>query len=153
MPEQDWNKRWTIPSDWKPAAELGDWAHTGGEFNGGSADDKGIQTSQDARFYGLSAPLDKPFKSSDKKDLVIQYTVKHEQKLDCGGAYLKLLPGGASFSASKFGGDTKYSVMFGPDICGSSNKRTHVILHSNKKDENLLIKKNVNTEDNQVSFS
>jgi calreticulin len=41
--------------------------------------------------------------------------------------------------------------MFGPDICGSSNKRTHVILHSNTKDENLLIKKNVNTEDNQLS--
>lgn len=43
------------------------------------------------------------------------------------------------------------AVMFGPDICGSSNKRTHVILHSNTKDENLLIKKNVNTEDNQLS--
>jgi calreticulin len=77
--------------------------------------------------------------------------VKHEQKLDCGGAYLKLLPGGSAFDSSKFGGDTPYSVMFGPDICGSSNKRTHVILHSHSKDDNLLIKKNVNTEDNQLT--
>lgn len=148
---QGWKERWTVPTDWKSASELGEWKHTTGEFNGGSSDDKGIQTSQDARFYGLSAPLDKPFKSSDKKDLVIQYTVKHEQKIDCGGAYLKLLPGGKNFDAKKFGGDTPYGVMFGPDICGSSNKRTHVILHSNRKDENLLIKKNVNTEDNQLS--
>ena len=140
-----------MPSDWKPASELGDWAHTAGEFNGGDADDKGIQTSQDARFYGLSAPLAVPFDSSAKKDLVIQYTVKHEQKIDCGGAYIKLLPGGDAFDSKKFGGDTPYAVMFGPDICGSSNKRTHVILHSNRKDENLLIKKNVNTEDNQLS--
>ena len=140
-----------MPSNWKPASELGAWSHTVGEFNGGSSDDKGIKTSEDARFYGLSAPLATPFDSADKKDLVIQYTVKHEQKIDCGGAYIKLLPGGSSFDADKFGGDTPYGVMFGPDICGSSNKRTHVILHSNKKDDNLLINKKVNTEDNQLS--
>jgi len=94
--------------------------------------------------------MSKTFKSG-KKDLVIQYSVKHEQKIDCGGAYLKLLPGGKKFESTKFGGDTPYSVMFGPDICGSSNKRTHVILHYDKKDDNLLIKKNVGTEDDQVS--
>merc|ERR1711966_372286 len=58
---------------------------------------------------------------------------------------------GDAFDAPKFGGDTPYGVMFGPDICGSSNKRTHVILHYDKKDDNLLIKKNVNTEDNQLT--
>lgn len=41
--------------------------------------------------------------------------------------------------------------MFGPDICGTSNKRTHVIFHYDKKDDNLLVKKNVGTEDDQVS--
>jgi len=149
--DDSWKERWTVPSDWKSDSELGEWSHTTGEFNGGGTDDKGIKTSQDARFYGLSAPLSKPFNSSEKKDLVIQYTVKHEQKIDCGGAYLKLLPGGKKFDAKKFGGDTPYAIMFGPDICGSSNKRTHVILHSNKKDENLLIKKNVSCEDNQLT--
>ncbi|KAL7484606.1 hypothetical protein ACHAW6_010237 [Cyclotella cf. meneghiniana] len=149
--DDTWKERWTVPSDWKSPSELGEWSHTAGEFNGGGPDDKGIKTSQDARFYGLSAPLSKPFNSSEKKDLVIQYTVKHEQKIDCGGAYLKLLPGGKNFDAKKFGGETPYAVMFGPDICGSSNKRTHVILHSNKKDENLLIKKNVSCEDNQLT--
>eukprot|EP01082_Thalassiosira_pseudonana_P004711 g4110.t1.1.5e174189 g4110 g4110.t1 contig15:367103-368593(+) len=145
-----WKDRWTIASDWKSSSELGEWSHTAGDWHG-DAQDKGIKTSTDARFYGLSAPLSKTFNSSDKKDLVIQYSVKHEQKIDCGGAYLKLLPGGDKFEAKKFGGDTPYGVMFGPDICGSSNKRTHVIFHYDKKDENLLIKKNVGCEDNQLS--
>ncbi|KAL7545907.1 hypothetical protein ACHAWF_009256 [Thalassiosira exigua] len=93
----------------------------------------------------------KTFNSLDKKDLVIQYTVKHTQKIDCGGAYIKLLPGGDKFESTKFGGDTPYALMFGPDICGSSNKKTHVIFHYDKTDDNLLINNNVGCEDNQLS--
>jgi calreticulin len=147
---QGWNKRWKEPTKWKPKAEMGKWEHTAGEWYA-DVNDMGIQTSQDARFYGLSAPLDKTYTSSPDKPLVIQYSVKHEQSLDCGGAYLKLLPGGKKFDAVKFGGDTPYAVMFGPDICGTSNKKTHVILHSFTKDENLLIKKEVNTEEDDFA--
>jgi calreticulin len=128
---------------------MGTWKHTAGEWYGDAAD-KGIQTGEDARFYGLSAKLDKPFVSGDKP-LVIQYSVKHEQNLDCGGAYIKLLPGGDKFDAAAFGGDTPYAVMFGPDVCGTSNKKTHVIFHYDKKDENLLIKKEVSTETDDLT--
>ena len=48
----------------------------------------GIQTSQDARFYAASASFDK-FSNADKT-LVVQFTVKHEQKIDCGGGYVKV---------------------------------------------------------------
>jgi calreticulin len=147
--DEGWKKRWTESTKWKPAAEMGKWEHTAGEWYG-DENDKGIKTSEDARFYGLSAPLTKAF-SSDKKDLVIQYSVKHEQNLDCGGAYLKLLPGGKKFDAAKFGGDTPYAVMFGPDVCGSSNKKTHVILNYAKKDDNLLIKKEVMCETDDLT--
>ena len=129
---------------------MGKFVNTAGKWYG-DENDKGIQTSEDARFYGLSAPLTKPYTSSSDKPLVIQYSVKHEQNLDCGGAYIKLLPGGKKFDAVKFGGDTEYSVMFGPDVCGTSNRKTHVILHSNVKDENLLIKKEVNTETDDLT--
>jgi calreticulin len=128
---------------------MGTWKHTAGEWYGDAAD-KGIQTSEDARFYGISAKLDKPFVSGDKP-LVIQYSVKHEQNLDCGGAYIKLLPGGDKFDAASFGGDTPYAVMFGPDVCGTSNKKTHVIFHYEKKADNLLIKKQVNTETDDLT--
>lgn len=49
----------------------------------------GIQTSQDAKFYGLSAKFDEPF-SNEGKTLVIQFQVKHEQTIDCGGGYVKV---------------------------------------------------------------
>ena len=128
---------------------MGKWEHTAGEWYADEAD-KGIKTGEDARFYGLSAPLEKPF-INEGKDLIIQYTVKHEQNLDCGGAYIKLMPGGKKFSKEDFGGDTEYAVMFGPDICGSSNKKTHVILRSHEKKDNLLIKKEVPTESDDLS--
>jgi len=87
--DEGWNDRWTVPSDWKSKSDLGDWKWTAGEWNG-DADDKGIQTGQDAKFYGLSAKLDEEF-TNKGKDLVLQFSVKHEQDLDCGGAYIKLL--------------------------------------------------------------
>jgi Calreticulin family len=42
-----------------------------------------------------------------------------------------LICGGCSGSADKmkdFGGETPYSVMFGPDICGYTTKKVHVIV-------------------------
>jgi len=143
-----WTSRWTVPSTWKSASDLGAWERTAGKWFGDAAD-TGIQTSEDARFYGLSAPLSKPI-NNDGKDLVIQYSVKNEQGIDCGGAYIKLLPGGDTFDAEGFGGDSPYSVMFGPDICGST-KRTHVILNYEPKGENVLISKDIPCETDKKS--
>mmetsp|Transcript_21215 Transcript_21215/g.35571 ORF Transcript_21215/g.35571 Transcript_21215/m.35571 type:complete len:396 (+) Transcript_21215:36-1223(+) len=144
--DKGWEKRWTVPKDWKSESELGKWKWTVGEFY---ADDKdtGIQTSEDARFYGLSAKMDSPF-SNKGKDLVLQMTVKHEQDLDCGGAYIKLL---GDMDQSKFGGDTPYQIMFGPDICGPSNKKTHVIFNYPPKNDNLLIKDQVKVESDKLT--
>jgi len=147
--DDGWKSRWAESTKWKPKSEMGTWKHTAGKWYADESD-KGIQTSEDARFYGISAKLEKPFVSSDKP-LVIQYSVKHEQNLDCGGAYIKLLPGGDKFDSAKFGGDAPYAVMFGPDVCGTSNKKTHVILHYDKKDENLLIKREVGTETDDLT--
>jgi len=142
--DEGWKDRWTVPTEWRSKSEMGEWKQTAGQFYA-DASDMGIQTGPDARFHGISAKMDKAFNSSEGKDIVIQYSVKNEQKIDCGGAYIKLLPGGDKFDAAKFGGDTQYGIMFGPDICGS-NKRTHVILHSEDKGEGLLIKKDVPCE-------
>ena len=51
----------------------------------------GIQTSQNAKFYALSAGFDKF--SNEDKTVVVQFTVKHEQKIDCGGGYVKVSRG------------------------------------------------------------
>lgn len=51
---------------------------------------------------------------------------------------------------AKFGGDSPYQIMFGPDICGST-KRTHVIFNYPPKNDNLLIKEDVRCESDQLS--
>lgn len=81
----------------------------------------------------------------------MQYVVKHEQRIDCGGAYIKLL--GPDVDQASFGGDTPYQVMFGPDVCGST-QRTHVIFNypaAKTEEKNLLIKRDVPTRVDQLS--
>jgi hypothetical protein len=48
-----------------------------------------------------------------------------------------------------FGGETPYSIMFGPDICGFGTRKTHVIL--GYKDKNHLVKKDIKAETDQLS--
>ncbi|EMS59406.1 Calreticulin [Triticum urartu] len=188
-----WEDRW-VKSEWKKEDNTaGEWNHTSGKWNG-DADDKGIQTSEDYRFYAISAQY--PEFSNKDKTLVLQFSVKHEQDLDCGGGYVKLLPadtsedyrfyaisaqypefsnkdktlvlqfsvkheqdlacgGGyvkllpADVDQKKFGGETPYSIMFGPDICGYATKKVHAILTKNGK--NHLIKTEVPCETDQLT--
>merc|ERR1711959_108935 len=135
----DWESRW-VQSEHKD--DLGKFEAVAG-ING-DASNKGLKTSQDAKFYGISAAT-KEFSTKDKP-LVVQYTVKHEQGIDCGGAYLKIGP--APFDGKKFHGETAYNVMFGPDICGMT-KRTHLIF--NYKEKNLLKDKDLRTESDELT--
>lgn len=41
----------------------------------------------------------------------MQFTVKHEQTIDCGGGYVKLFP--ASLDQKDMHGDSEYNIMFG----------------------------------------
>jgi calreticulin len=144
--DNSWSDRWVV-SDWKKSdGTQGQWKHAAGEWYGDKEKDMGIQTSQDARFYAISAKIPKPF-SNEGKDLVLQYQVRFPQKIDCGGGYIKLLP--STLDQKNFGGDSPYYIMFGPDICGTSTKKTHVIF--NYKDKNLLTKKNIVCETDQLS--
>jgi Calreticulin family len=48
-----------------------------------------------------------------------------------------------------FSGDTSYTIMFGPDICGFSTKKVHVIL--NHKGENHLIDKPIDCKTDEIT--
>merc|ERR1719171_507291 len=135
----DWESRWVVSEN---KDDLGKFVVTAG-INGDSSN-VGLKTSQDAKFYGISAAT-KEFSNKDKP-LVVQYSVKHEQGIDCGGAYLKL--GGSPFDGKKFHGETPYNIMFGPDICGMT-KRTHLIF--NYKEKNLLKDKDMRTESDELT--
>lgn len=136
---EGWENRWVVSKVKESDGTLGQWKLSTGKYG----DQAGIQTSEDARFYQISAKLPSSFSNKDKT-LVIQYRVKYEQVIDCGGAYIKLLPAG--LDQTKFEGESAYNVMFGPDVCGAT-KRIHAIL--NYKGQNHLIKKTVAPETDQ----
>merc|ERR1719313_1784934 len=138
----DWESRWVQS---KAKEGLGAFKVSAGKFYNDAEAGKGLQTSQDAKFYAISAKT-KEF-SNEGKTLVIQYSVKHEQDIDCGVGDLKIAPSDAQ--GEKFTGDSKYNIMFGPDICGSSTKKTHVIF--NYKEKNLDKKTEVRAESDTLS--
>jgi len=123
------------------------WEVSAGKFYGDASEDKGLRTTEDARFYQISAEMPKEF-SNKGKDLIVQYSVKHEQNIDCGGGYIKLHPK-EGMDQANYNGDTPYNIMFGPDICGSSTRRVHLIF--NYKGTNHLIKKDVKCETDQFT--
>jgi len=142
----DWNSRWVSSKSRESDGSQGTWDVTSGKYYNDAEKDKGLHTTTDARFYQISAEIPKKFSNKDK-DLILQYSVKHEQNLDCGGGYIKLLPSG--LNQEKFNGDDSYNIMFGPDICGHSTKKTHVIV--SHKGKNYLTKKNIACETDEFT--
>jgi len=137
--DEDFNNgrsRW-VESTHK-GSDAGSFSLSAGEYFGDAELDTGLRTNDNAKFYQISAALDTEFSNKDKT-LVLQYSVKQEQNIDCGGAYVKLLPAG--LDQDSFRGDSEYSIMFGPDICGSDTRRVHVIF--TYKGKNHLISKTI----------
>jgi len=128
--DDTWEDRWIV-SDWhQDDGSAGKWVWTAGKWFGDRDLDKGIQTTPDAKFFAISAEFPEVF-DNENSDLVIQYSVKHEQRIDCGGGYIKVMPESSKDKMGKeFDGDTPYLIMFGPDICGGK-KKVHMILWHN----------------------
>ncbi|CAN8305906.1 unnamed protein product [Cochlearia groenlandica] len=142
--EGGWKSRWVL-SDWKRnEGKAGTFKHTAGKWPG-DPDNKGIQTYNDAKHYAISSKIQEL--SNKNRTLVVQYSVKIEQDIECGGAYIKLLSG--YVNQKQFGGDTPYSLMFGPDICGTQTKKLHVIV--SYQGQNYPIKKDLQCETDKLN--
>ena len=93
--------------------------------------DRYLELVSDAKKYGVAGLFDDAldFAAAPSQPVVLQYEVKLTKGLNCGGAYLKLLSPAASLDQAEllaFDGSSRYSIMFGPDVCGTTNK-VHVI--------------------------
>lgn len=124
----DWETRWK-PShakkedsqseeDW---AYVGEWSVEEPAVLPNIIGDKGLVVKNAAAHHAISAKFDKPI-DNNGKDLVIQYEVKLQKGLECGGAYMKLLKENAALGTDEFSNTSPYVIMFGPDKCGSTNK-------------------------------
>ncbi|XP_077286973.1 calreticulin [Arctopsyche grandis] len=136
--DESWEKNWVYSEH--PGKEFGKFIWTAGKFYN-DENDKGLKTSQDARFYALSRKF-KPFSNAGKQ-MIVQFSVKHEQDIDCGGGYVKVFD--CKLNQKDMHGESPYEIMFGPDICGPGTKKVHVIF--SYKGKNLLINKDIRCKD------
>lgn len=88
--------------------------------------DKGLVAKSPASHHAISAIFDKLLDNKGKT-LVLQYEVKLQESLECGGAYIKLLSENEALHSKEFSNESPYQIMFGPDKCGSTNK-VHFII-------------------------
>ncbi|KAL8568877.1 hypothetical protein ACOMHN_061453 [Nucella lapillus] len=132
--DEKWAEKWVQSKHY--GDKQGQFALSAGKYYGDPLKDRGLQTTQNGRFYGISTKF-KKF-SNDNRTLVIQFTVKKEQNLECGGMYVKLFS--SDLDQEDLHSHTPYLIMFGPDICGIDRK-LHVIF--NYKGQNLNHKKNL----------
>ena len=105
------------------------WKHSKSEGH----DDYGLLVSEKARKYAIVKELDEPVNLKDES-VVLQFETRLQNGLECGGAYLKYLrPQEAGWKPKEFDNDSPYSIMFGPDKCGATNKVHFIFKHKNPK--------------------
>ncbi|KAJ6339434.1 hypothetical protein OIU77_007408 [Salix suchowensis] len=107
----------------------GEWKHEKSEGH----DDYGLLVSEPARKYAIVKELDEPASLKDGT-IVLQFETRLQKGLECGGAYLKYLrPQEAGWVPKGFDNESPYSIMFGPDKCGTTNKVHFILKHKNPK--------------------
>lgn len=135
---------WVLSQDTRYTGQV--WKH---EAHPGQAfmEDKALYTGEPHKHYGISKTLSEPFDFTGK-DVVVQFETRWHNDLSCGGAYLKFLAHSEDFKGEELSESSPYVLMFGPDVCGDSVKKIHLIFrHQNpvtKEFEEKHCKKNVN---------
>ncbi|XXG99074.1 hypothetical protein Hte_005408 [Hypoxylon texense] len=134
-----WDKRWKpshAKKDTKGQEEewayVGEWSVEEPYKYKGMEGDKGLVVKNAAAHHAISAKFPKKIDPKGKP-LVVQYEVKLQKGLECGGAYLKLLRDTKALHQDEFSNATPYVVMFGPDKCGATNKIHFIFNHKNPK--------------------
>ncbi|MBA0635346.1 hypothetical protein Godav_022357, partial [Gossypium davidsonii] len=86
-----------------------------------------------AKKYAIVKELDEAVNLKDGTT-VLQFETRLQGGLECGGAYLKYLrPQDAGWKPKEFDNESPYSIMFGPDKCGATNKLHFILKHKNPK--------------------
>ncbi|CRK22367.1 hypothetical protein BN1708_013402 [Verticillium longisporum] len=137
----DWETRWK-PSHAKKETDgekedeewayVGEWSVEEPSVFKGVEGDKGLVVKNAAAHHAISAKFPKAIDNKGKT-LVVQYEVKLQNGLECGGAYLKLLRDNKALHQEEFSNATPYVIMFGPDKCGHTNKVHFIFQHKNPK--------------------
>lgn len=96
--------------------------------------DVGFAVPTAAMHYGASASIP-PLVGKKDVPFVVQFEVKFQEGLQCGGSYLKLFDRQGK-TAKEFVDGDRFVIMFGPDKCGSTDKVHFIFQHKNPKSGN-----------------
>lgn len=97
----------------------------------GYENDKGVQLTQEMKHYGFATKFNQPLVANNGSEIVVQYELKLEEALACGGAYVKLLRADDDLNLAELSNETPYVIMFGPDKCGTNSKVHFILKHQN----------------------
>ncbi|KAG2571878.1 hypothetical protein PVAP13_7KG122636 [Panicum virgatum] len=124
--DEDFEGRWVVS---KKDEYQGVWKRAKSDGH----EDYGLLVSEKARKYAIIKELEEPVTLKDGT-VVLQFEVRLQNGLECGGAYIKYIrPQEAGWDAKEFDNETPYTIMFGPDKCGSTNKVHFILKHKNPK--------------------
>ena len=90
-----------------------------------------------AKHHAISAKLNQKVDFNKlheaQKQFVVQYEIKYQDSMECGGSYLKLVAESdeAQFSSDTFNDKSLYSIMFGPDKCGLDSRIHFIVNYKN----------------------
>ena len=82
-------------------------------------------------YFGVSHPFSEPIEFKGQT-FVVQYEVRHQEKNECAGGYLKLFSN-ENYVPSELSNETHYSIMFGADHCSTTNKVHFIIRYKDRK--------------------
>ncbi|XP_062857016.1 calnexin [Trichomycterus rosablanca] len=125
------DRKWVLSKSLKEG-ELqydGEW-QIEGPNNQEFKENKGLVLKSSGRHHAIAAYLRTVFYFRNKP-LSLQYEVSFQNGIDCGGGYIKLLSDMADLRLSQFNDATPYTIMFGPDKCGSTYKVHFIFRHRN----------------------
>lgn len=122
--DSDWDNYY-IPSSFPHYT--GEWAVERSNF---VPYEKVLVTKTANANYAISTRFDTPLKLNNQP-LIIQYEVRFQESLTCGGAAMKVY--GANFNPDVVNPRTPYIIKFGPDRCGTTDKVVFNFCHKNSK--------------------
>ncbi|KAF9906683.1 hypothetical protein BX616_000657 [Lobosporangium transversale] len=133
-----WPQNWHTSNATKESSDngeifsyVGQWSVEAPHVFSGMKDDLGLVAKTPAAHHAVSASISKPIDNTEKT-LVVQYEVKAQNDLVCGGAYMKLLTdSNDGIKFKEFSNETPYTIMFGPDKCGTTDKVHFIFRHKN----------------------
>ncbi|KAI5055957.1 hypothetical protein GOP47_0029478 [Adiantum capillus-veneris] len=124
--ETSWEGKWlpSVKEDYQ-----GVWKHEKSEGH----ENYGLLVSEKARKYGIATKLPEVVHFGEKP-VVLQYDLRLQNGIECGGSYLKFLQVQEDgWTPEQLDNAAPYSIMFGPDKCGSTNKVHFIFRHKHPR--------------------